>query len=147
MRYEGSARRSQTYKTTIIDKIWNFFSSVKVGMWLIGIILIAAAIGTILPQVFYVPATNEADIAAYYERIYGNFGIIYYELGLSDLYSSWWFQGLVGMLGISLVIASLDRVIPLYKSLKKQKTKRHISFLIRQRIYGTGEVRRTDRKH
>ncbi|PZX07740.1 cytochrome c biogenesis protein [Psychrobacillus insolitus] len=140
MRYEGSARRSQTYKTTIIDKIWNFFSSVKVGMWIIGIILIAAAIGTILPQVFYVPATNEADIAAYYERIYGNFGIIYYELGLSDLYSSWWFQGLVGMLGISLVIASLDRVIPLYKSLKKQKTKRHISFLMRQRVYGTGEV-------
>ena len=35
MRYEGSARRSQTYKTTIIDKIWNFFSSVKVGMWII----------------------------------------------------------------------------------------------------------------
>ena len=140
MRYEGSARRSQTYKTTIIDKIWNFFSSVKVGMWIIGIILIAAAIGTILPQVFYVPATNEVDIAAYYERIYGTFGIIYYELGLSDLYSSWWFQGLVGMLGISLVIASLDRVIPLYKSLKKQKTKRHISFLMRQRVYGTGEV-------
>lgn len=25
MRYEGSARRSQTYNKTIIDKIWNFF--------------------------------------------------------------------------------------------------------------------------
>ncbi|WP_342600831.1 cytochrome c biogenesis protein ResB [Psychrobacillus sp. FSL H8-0483] len=140
MRYEGSARRSQTYNKTIIDKIWNFFSSVKVGMWIIVAILIAAAIGTILPQVFYVPAVNEEEIAAYYERIYGTFGTIYYELGLSDLYSSWWFQGLVGMLGISLVIASLDRVIPLYKSLKKQKTKRHISFLTRQRVYGTGEV-------
>ncbi len=140
MRYEGSARRSQTYNKTVIDKIWNFFSSVKVGMWIIVAILIAAAIGTILPQVFYVPATNEADIAAYYERVYGIFGTIYYELGLSDLYSSWWFQLLIGMLGISLVIASLDRVIPLYKSLKKQKTKRHISFLKRQRIYGIGAI-------
>ncbi|WP_391121646.1 cytochrome c biogenesis protein ResB [Psychrobacillus sp. L3] len=140
MRYEGSARRSQTYNKTIIDKIWNFFSSVKVGMWIITCILVAAAIGTILPQVFYVPATREADIAAYYERVYGTFGKLYYDLGLSDLYSSWWFQTLVGMLGISLVIASLDRVIPLYKSLKKQKTKRHISFLSRQRIYGIGEV-------
>ena len=71
MRYEGSARRSQTYNKTIIDKVWNFFSSVKVGMWIIVSILVAAAIGTILPQVFYVPATNETDIAAYYERIYG----------------------------------------------------------------------------
>lgn len=140
MRYEGSARRSQTYNKSIIDKVWNFFSSVKVGVWIIVLILVAASIGTILPQVFYVPATNEADIAAYYERIYGTFGTLYYKLGLSDLYSSWWFQGLIGMLGISLVIASLDRVIPLYKSLKKQKTKRHISFLKRQRVYGIGEV-------
>jgi len=82
----------------------------------------------------------KAQIAEYYERVYGTFGKIYNELGLSDLYSSWWFQTLVGMLGISLVIASLDRVIPLYKSLKKQKTKRHISFLSRQRIYGIGHV-------
>lgn len=135
MRYEGSARRSQTYNKTIIDKVWNFFSSVKVGMWIIVAILVAAAIGTILPQVFYVPANNATEAAAYYERIYGTFGKIYNDLGLSDLYSSWWFQGLIGMLGISLIIASLDRVIPLYKSLKKQKVKRHTSFLQRQRLY------------
>ena len=144
MRYEGSARRSQTYNKTIVDKVWNFFSSVKVGMWIIVAILVAAAIGSILPQVFYVPATNETDIAAYYERIYGWFGTLYYQLGLSDLYSSWWFQLLVGMLGISLVIASLDRVIPLYKSLKKQKTKRHFSFLKRQRVFGVGKTGSTD---
>ena len=47
MRYEGSARRSQTYNKTIVDKIWNFFSSVKVGVWLILITLIASALGTI----------------------------------------------------------------------------------------------------
>ncbi|MFC4354543.1 cytochrome c biogenesis protein ResB [Chryseomicrobium palamuruense] len=141
MRYEGSARRSQTYNKSIIDKIWNFFSSVKVGMWIIVAILLAAAIGTFLPQVFYIPVAtnNPAAIAAYYERLYGTFGRIYNDLGLSDLYSSWWFQGLIGMLGISLIIASLDRVIPLYKSLKKQKVKRHTSFLQRQRLFGKGE--------
>ena len=139
MRYEGSARRSQTFNKSIVDKIWNFFSSVKVGVSLIVIILVAAAIGTILPQVLYIPATTEADIAAYYERVYGTFGKIYYELGLSDLFGSWWFQTLIGMLGISLIVASLDRVIPLYKSLKKQRTRRHESFMKRQRIFGLGE--------
>lgn len=139
MRYEGSARRSQTYNKTIIDKIWNFFSSVKIGISLIVIILVAAAIGTILPQVFYVPATGAADIAAYYERVYGTFGTIYNKLGLSDLYGSWWFQTLIGMLGISLIVASLDRVIPLYKSLKKQRTTRHESFMKRQRLFGQGD--------
>jgi cytochrome c biogenesis protein len=50
MRYEGNARRSQTYNKTIIDKIWAFFSSVKVGVALIVITLAASAIGTIFPQ-------------------------------------------------------------------------------------------------
>lgn len=49
MRYEGSARRSQTYNKTIIDKVWNFFSSVKVGVTLIVVTLIASIIGTVLP--------------------------------------------------------------------------------------------------
>ena len=60
MRYEGSARRSQTYNKSIIDKIWNFFSSVKIGVTIIIMILVAAAIGTILPQVLYVPAYNRS---------------------------------------------------------------------------------------
>ncbi|MFX3673979.1 MAG: cytochrome c biogenesis protein ResB [Paenisporosarcina sp.] len=139
MRYEGSARRSQTYNKSIIDKIWNFFSSVKIGVSLIILILVAAAIGTILPQVLYVPATTETDIASYYERVYGTFGEIYYKLGLSDLYGSWWFQTLIGMLGISLIVASLDRVIPLYKTLKNQRTRRHESFMKRQRLFGKGQ--------
>lgn len=139
MRYEGTARRSQTYNKSIVDKIWNFFSSVKIGVTIIIMILVAAAIGTILPQVLYVPATTEADIAAYYERVYGTFGKIYYELGLSDLYGSWWFQTLIGMLGISLIIASLDRFVPLYKSLKNQRTRRHESFMKRQRLFALGD--------
>lgn len=50
MRYEGTAIRSKTYNKSVIDKIWNFFSSVKVGISLIIINLIAASIGTILPS-------------------------------------------------------------------------------------------------
>ncbi|KXH82052.1 cytochrome c biogenesis protein ResB [Sporosarcina sp. HYO08] len=138
MRYEGSSRRSQTYKRSIIDKIWNFFSSVKIGVSIIVAVLATSAIGTIFPQKLYVPFTAEADIAAYYERLYGFAGVVYYKLGFHDMYSSWWFKILVGMLGTSIIIASVDRVIPLYKSLKKQRTKRHISFMKRQRIYGEG---------
>ncbi|MGG0667051.1 cytochrome c biogenesis protein ResB [Lederbergia citrisecunda] len=140
MRYEGSARRSQTYKRSIVDKIWNFFSSVKVGINIIIAVLATSAIGTIFPQKLFVPATTEADILAYYEKHYGFAGTLYYKLGFYDMYSSWWFIILIGMLGASIIIASVDRVFPLYKSLKKQRTKRHTSFLKKQRIYAEGEV-------
>ncbi|MFJ7667439.1 cytochrome c biogenesis protein ResB [Lysinibacillus sp. NPDC097195] len=139
MRYDGTAIRSKTYNKTIVDKIWNFFSSVKVGIALIIITLIAASIGTLLPQEFYVKA-SDIEKGAYYEDVYGIVGKIYYTLGLSDLYSSWWFQILVGMLAVSIIVASLDRGIPLYKSLKNQRVKRHESFMKRQRIVAEGQV-------
>lgn len=138
MRYEGTARRSQTYNRSIIDKIWNFFSSVKVGVSIIVILLVAAAIGTILPQQAFVPANTEATIKAYYADTYGSVGRVYHFLGFHDLYSSYWFIALVGMLAISLVIASLDRFVPLYKSLKNQRVLRHPSFMDKQRIYAEG---------
>lgn len=144
MRYEGSARRSQTYKRTIVDKIWNFFSSVKVGIWIIIAVLSTSAIGTFFPQKFYIPVQGEAAIAEYYERVYGIAGMLYYKLGFYDMYNSWWFITLVGMLGTSIIIASVDRVFPLYKSLKQQRTKRHPSFMKRQRIYGIGQVENSD---
>ncbi|WP_341302083.1 cytochrome c biogenesis protein ResB [Lysinibacillus sp. FSL H8-0500] len=139
MRYDGMAIRSKTYNKSIIDKIWNFFSSVKVGIALIIITLIAASIGTLLPQEFYVKA-SDMEKGAYYEDVYGVFGKIYYALGLSDLYSSWWFQILVGMLAVSIIVASLDRGIPLHKSLKNQRVKRHETFMKRQRIVAEGQV-------
>ncbi|WP_020059646.1 cytochrome c biogenesis protein ResB [Bacillus sp. 123MFChir2] len=135
MRYEGSARRSITKTKTVVDKIWSFFSSVKVGIWLIVITLIASGIGTIFPQEMYIPPT--VTPGEYYEQQYGFLGKLYYQLGFNNLYSSWWYMILIASIGISLVICSLDRVVPLYKALKKQRVTRHPSFLKRQRLYGT----------
>lgn len=138
MRYEGSARRSQTYNKTIIDKIWNFFSSVKVGVWLIVITLIASAIGTIFPQQMYLPPN--VTPAQYYEDRYGWAGKLYYELGFNNLYGSWWYMLLLASIGVSLVICSLDRVIPLYRALNNQGVTRHETFLRRQRLFSITNV-------
>ncbi|NNU84049.1 cytochrome c biogenesis protein [Geobacillus sp. BMUD] len=143
MRYEGSARRSQTYKKTIIDQIWAFFSSVKVGVALIVMTLIASAIGTIFPQQMYIPPN--VDPAEYYKQQYGWAGKLYYELGFNNLYGSWWYILLIALIGVSLVICSLDRVVPLYRALKRQGVKRHPRFLERQRLFGVSRVADLDK--
>lgn len=142
MRYEGTARRSQTYRKSFIDKTWSFFSSVKVGVWLIVLALIASMFGTFLPQEQFIPANAVSrDPAIFYESTYGWFGKIYYMLGFHHMYSSWWYLLLLGLIGVSLVICSLDRFVPLYKALKIQKPKRHETFLNRQRLFSeTKEV-------
>lgn len=141
MRYEGSARRSQTYKRTIIDKIWNFFSSVKVGVWIIVIVLAASAIGTLFPQEIYIQG---ASPETYYKEQYGIIGELYYKLGFHNLYSSWWYILLLAAMATSIIIASLDRFIPLYRSLKNQRVTRHDSFLKRQRIFGITKTDNAD---
>lgn len=133
MRYEGAARRSQTYNKTFIDKIWNFFSSVKVGIWLLVITLITSSFGTIFPQQLFIP--SNANPYLYYPEEYGLPGQLYVSLGFHNLYSSWWYIGLLVLIGISLTISSIDRIIPLYRALKKQRVKRHKHFLERQRVY------------
>lgn len=140
MRYEGTARRSQTYQRSIIDKVWSFFSSVKVGVWLIVIALVASMIGTIFPQQQFIPANAESrDPAVYYEAQFGIMGKLYYQLGFHEMYNSWWYLLLLGLIGVSLVICSLDRFIPLYKALRIQKSRRHETFLNRQRLYSETE--------
>src|SRR5690606_14447245 len=60
--------------------------------------------------------------------------------GLHQMYSSWWYVGLLSMLGISLIVCSIDRVVPLYRALKTQRVRRHPSFLKRQKIQGKAAV-------
>ncbi|MFP7477323.1 cytochrome c biogenesis protein ResB [Terribacillus saccharophilus] len=132
MRYEGANRRSQQCNRTIIDKVWRFFASVRNGMYILLLTLLATAIGTILPQRAYIPIGKLPK--EFYESEYGMFGSLYHDLGFDQLYSSWWYMTLLGLLGASILVASIDRFFPLYRALKRQPVKRKQHFL-KQLVY------------
>ncbi|MCY9269732.1 cytochrome c biogenesis protein ResB, partial [Bacillus licheniformis] len=100
--------------------------------------LTASAFGTIFPQEMFLPPGAQAD--TYYSEQYGLLGQIYYALGFHNLYGSWWFIILVASIGISLVICSLDRVVPLYRALKNQGVTRNPNFMERQRLFSRTEA-------
>ncbi|RXZ76899.1 cytochrome c biogenesis protein ResB [Paenibacillaceae bacterium] len=137
MRYDGVARRSQKSNPNWIDKIWNFFSSVKIAVYLIIFTLITSIFGTIYPQE---SSFISGDPSLYYEMTYGNIGKWYYRLGFSRTYESWWFIGLLVMIGASLVICSLDRVLPLYRALSKQQIRKHLQFITRQKVVYSQQI-------
>src|SRR5699024_5223053 len=63
-----------------------------------------------------------------------------------EVYSSWWYMLIIALIGISLVICSIDRFVPLYRALKIKRPKRHESFINRQRLYSeTKEVNEEDK--
>lgn len=131
MRYDGIARRSEKVDKSWFDRIWSFFSSVKIAIYLIIFTLVGASLGTIYPQE---SMFIDIDPSTYYDDTYGISGYIYYKLGLSHTYNSWWFIGLLFMIGTSLVVCSLDRVLPLYRALHKQQIRKHPLFLQRQKV-------------
>ena len=50
------------------------------------------------------------------------------------------------MIGVSLVVCSLDRVIPLYKGLKNQRVEKSTSFIERQRIAVSKEIQAEEKE-
>jgi len=140
MRYEGAARRSQKAQKNAADRIWSFFSSVRTAVVLLLLTLLGAAVGSVFPQENTILNADAIDLAEYYRRQYGMVGYYYYRLGLSRTYDSWWFRGLLVLLGTSLVVCSLDRVLPLYRALSRQKVRKHPTFLSQQRISFRAQV-------
>jgi cytochrome c biogenesis protein len=141
MRYDGVARRSQKANPHLVDRIWNFFSSVKIAVYLIIITLIGASLGTIFQQEStLINLTERSEFAAFYKEKYGTIGIVYHALGLSRTFESWWFITLLVMIGTSLVVCSLDRVLPLYRALSKQQIRKHLQFINRQQVIYSGEL-------
>ncbi|WP_233681302.1 cytochrome c biogenesis protein ResB [Macrococcoides caseolyticum] len=132
MRYDGQAVRSKTKNKTLLDKTWNFFSSVKTGVTLLVITVLASAIGTMFPQEYFIPVGE--DPAVFYKEKYGTIGYLYHLLGLDNLYTSWWYLILLALVAFSIIAASIDRGVPLHKSLTRQTVKKHPSFFKRQRL-------------
>ncbi len=85
-----------------INHIWDFFASVKLTVVLLLTLAVTSIIGTLIPQ-------NESP-QAYLEA----FGVFLYRffniLGFFDLYHSWWFQALMLLLVLNVLVCSIDRL-------------------------------------
>ena len=84
------------------ERIWRVFSSMKLGLALLGIIALVSAIGTVIPQ----EALNPEEAKAV--------GGLWKMMGFTHLYSAVWFRLLLGLLCINLIVCSLQRLKGIY---------------------------------
>jgi cytochrome c biogenesis protein len=83
------------------DKVWKFFSSVKLAVVLLIILAIVSVIGTVIQQ-------NEAPEK--YLAEYSQSTVQLFEtIGLFDMYHTWWFVLLLFLLTANLTVCTLDR--------------------------------------
>ena len=85
------------------DKFLQFFSSLKCGLSLLGLLGIAMILGTFILQR---PMAQEGQI----EQVYAPQVVrLLNALGLFDVFHAWWFILLLGLLGANITLASIER--------------------------------------
>ncbi len=92
---------------SIYNTVWQFLSSVKLTVFVLLSLALTSIIGTLIPQ-------NENP--AEYVRAFGEFYYrIFYVLDIFDMYHSWWFQLLLILLVLNVVVCSVDRLSSSWK--------------------------------
>ena len=115
----------------ISTKIWYFFASIKLAIFLLLTLAATSIIGTIIPQ---------SESLQYYEKMFGSFfsNFIYF-LGIFDVYHSTWFRLLILLLCLNIIICSVEklqhvikivRAYPSFQASKFRSLKTSKTFLI-----------------
>ena len=83
------------------NQAWEFFSSVRLAIFTLCSLALTSIIGTVIPQ-------NKPD--SWYVDKYGPATAQFFQvLDIPDMYGSWWFLILLGLLCANLIICSIDR--------------------------------------
>jgi cytochrome c biogenesis protein len=92
---------------TLLTQIWDFFSSVKLAIFTLCALAATSIIGTIIPQ---------GESPSFYVNKFGAKTAHFFQiLDIPEMYYSWWFLGLLGILSTNLIICSLDRFPLIWK--------------------------------
>ncbi len=96
-----------TTEQSFVNKLWDFFCSLKLTLFLLFSLALTSIIGTILPQ-GAIPPEYIAEISPTKFQIYS-------KLGFFDMYHSWWFITLLYVFSLNLVCCSIKRLPHVFK--------------------------------
>lgn len=125
-------------KSSYIDKLWDFFASVKLAVVVFSTIGITSIFGTVIEQ----SASPDKNIkllskifgSSYAPDIYKIIDI----LSLNNMYHSWWFITLLFLFATNLIVCTLDRFPSILKIIKEPlkplDVEQFSSFPIRKKI-------------
>lgn len=96
-----------SFAENLTNQVWKFFASVKLSVVVLLALAATSVIGTIIPQ----NASSMMYMQKYGETLYS----IFATLDFFDMYHAWWFQLLMGLLTINIIVCSIDRLSKTWK--------------------------------
>jgi len=96
-----------------MKKLYDFFSSVKLAIFLLLVLATTSIIGTIIEQ--------QKDPVQYLKEYGETTYRIFKFLGFTDVYHSWWYVLLLVLLAVNLIVCSIKRLPKIWKIAMKPK--------------------------
>jgi cytochrome c biogenesis protein len=122
---------------SIPQKFWKTFSAVSTGIVLLILVVIASAAGTLILQR---PLTETEQI----QRAYSPAMLRWLDAAqLTDVFHSWWFVTLLGLLCLNIVLASIDRFPGAWRYFSKPYRRPDAHFLTGLPLHAEIPVRST----
>ena len=124
---------------SFVTQFLNLLSSVRFGVTLLILLVIACMIGMLVMQ------QNVEGFDKYFAELTPSQRLLYGSLGFFDIYHSWYFNALLLVLSLNIVLASIDRFPKAWTYISRPKLDASAKWLLRQPQHATLKLQGADR--
>ena len=118
----------------IFNRVFKILGSVKLGVTLLIILTVLSMIGMLIMQ------QNVEGFDHYYAALKPAQKIVYGRLGFFDIYHAWYFNALILLLALTLILASIERGPKTWNIVRNRKLKASRRWLLAQKSNASGEI-------
>lgn len=129
VRAQAEAAAAPRSSINVLDRVLGFLSSVRLGIWLMVVLIFFSILGTIIVQY------NIDGFDKYYASLTPAQRQLYHTLGLFDLYHTWWFTALLILFSLNLVLVSIDLFPKAWRYVAEPVVRATPAFLKSQGVY------------
>jgi cytochrome c biogenesis protein len=131
---DADAAKAKSSKEPYIDRVLRLLSSVKFGLTMLGFLILSCFLGMFIYQ------QNVDGFEEYYATLTNSEKLIFTALGLFNVYGTWWFQTLLALTSLSIILASIDYFPGAWKYVSSPKRIASVPYVRRQPVHAELEL-------
>lgn len=131
---------SQSFVAKIVNGVLGLLSSVRFGIVILCLLVTACMVGMLIQQ------QSVENFDKYFADLTPSQQLLYGTLGFFDIYHSWYFNALLLILSLNIVLASIDRFPGAWLYIKRKKLEAAPAYIKHQKPSTTFTVNGADRK-
>lgn len=131
---------ARTQSVPIVNRILDFLSSVRFGVVLLCILVALSMAGMLIIQ------QNVVGFDSYFASLTPAEKLVFGSLGLFDVYHSWYFNSLLLVLSLNIVLASIDHFPSSWSYIKSPKLTATRDWLLNQKQNAVLNIQAADEK-